>query len=120
MNNRAYVALTGEYESENAVDPQFDFDGLRLAADLQVPLPGIENAEANFRYSYRTRDYDNITPSIGEPREEDRSRFESGVEIPIVANLAFEAEYQYTDRNSNLPSADYNEHLIAAVLKYQF
>jgi hypothetical protein len=120
MDSRAFFSVNGEYESEDAVDPQFDFDGFLLGADLNLPVPVVPGAEANFGFSYRERDYDSITPSIGEVREEDRSRFEAGLEVPIVGGLSLVAEYEYTDRNSNLPIADYNEHVGRGLLRYSF
>lgn len=120
MDNDAFVSVGGRYETEDASAPELDFDGYLLEANLQLPLPGIKDGEVQFGYNYRKRDYDNVTPSIGERRIENRSRFEAEAEIPIVGGLALHTGYQYTDRNSNFPSADYNEHLLTGALSYRF
>lgn len=120
MQNDAFVSLGARYDAEDAVGPEYDFKGFLLDASIQLPLPGVDEGEIQFGYDYRERDYDSVTPSIGEARTENRSRFEAAVEVPLVRGLALETEYQYTDRNSNLPSADYNEHLITGALVYRF
>lgn len=120
MNNDAYVSVGGRYETEDANAPEFDFDGFLLDANLKLPLPGIQDGEVQFGYDYRERDYNSLNPSIGERRQENRSRFEAEAEIPIVGGLALHTGYQYTDRNSNFPSSDYNEHLVTGALSYRF
>ncbi len=120
MDNDAFASLGASYDRENAADPQFSFDGFLIRANLKLPLPGVNDGDVNFGYNYRKRDYDGVTPSIGERRTENQSRFEADVAIPIVGGLTLETGYQYTDRNSNFPSADYNEHLVTGALSYRF
>ena len=43
-----------------------------------------------------------------------------GQKKTIVGALSATAEYEYIDRSSNLPSADYTENIITGGLKYDF
>lgn len=118
--SRSFVSIGARYDNEDAVDPALDYEGLLLTANLQLPLElAARRGKVNFGYSYRDRDYDNVTPSIGERRRENRSVFRVRSELPIVNKLSLQADYGYTDRNSNFPSADYNEHKALAALKLE-
>lgn len=121
MDSRGYVSLGVRYDTENAVDPALDYDGYLLSANLQLPL-GLRDGRGrvNFGYTYRNRDYDNLTPSIDERRAEKRSVFRARSEVPLAGKLGLELEYRYTDRSSNFPSADYNEHKALVALNYRF
>lgn len=119
--NRGFVSVRGSVESENAVDPAYDFDGFLVGVGSAIPLTAAKDGpRARLGLNYRERNYDAITPSIGAIREEQRWRAEAGLEVPIKGGLRGEAEYRYTDRSSNLPSADYTEHRITTGLVYEF
>lgn len=115
--SRSFVSFGARYDNEDAVDPALDYEGFLLTANLQLPLElAARRGKVNFGYSYRDRDYDNVTPSIGERRRENRSVFRVRSELPVARKLSFEAEYRFTDRNSNFPNADYEEHKALAAL----
>lgn len=118
MDSKAYVNVAARYDIEDTVDPVFDYDGFQAETTLQLPLDN--DGRVRFGYGYRERNYDNVTPSIGEKREERRSVLHSEIEVPLIGGLGLEAEYRYTDRNSNFPATDYNEHLVTAMLRYRF
>lgn len=109
-DNAGFFSLRGHYEEEEAFDPQFSFDGFNLTAEVRVPLGTRDDPHFDVSASYRSRDYDGITPSIGEPRDEDRLRGEVEFVFPLNERFWLEADYRYTDRSSNLPTADYVEH----------
>lgn len=109
-DNAGFVSLRGRFEDEDAFDPQFSFQAFDLTAEVRVPLGTRDDPHFDISASYRNRDYDGITPSIGVPRDEDRLRGEVEFEFPLNERFRLEADYRYTDRSSNLPSADYVEH----------
>ena len=68
--------LTARVRLENidAVEPRFDLHGFQLNAALALPLRVIDRRDsARIEFEYRDRNYENVTPSIGERRREDRS-----------------------------------------------
>lgn len=121
MKNKAYLSLGARYEQENTVDPALDYDGFQLSANLQLPISLLDRAgKVKFGYSYRERQYDNITPSIREKRHENRSTFKAGAELPLIGKFTLKPEYRYVDRNSNYAFSDYNEHVVTGTLSYKF
>ncbi|MCJ7420520.1 hypothetical protein [Sphingomicrobium astaxanthinifaciens] len=114
-NNAGFVSVSGRWEEEDAVDPAFDYDGFVVGADLKLPIAGgRDGPHVQFGIDYRDRDYKAITPSIGEIRTEDRFRGEVELSVPVGAGLSAEIGYRYTNRSSNLPSADYTENRLSA------
>lgn len=120
-NPKGYVSLGAQFETEDAVDPELDFDGYQLTGNLQLPVSALnDDARINFGLSYRERDYDAVTASIGAVRTEERYRFRSLFETPLTDNLEIQFQYRYTDRNSNFPAADFIEHRATTELTYKF
>lgn len=120
-NPRGYVSFGARLDDEDAVEPALDYDGYLLSANLQLPLTLDDgDGKVNFGYTYRKRDYDNITPSIDARRHENRSVFRVRTETPLGDKFGLETEYRYTDRNSNFPSADYSGYRVSAAVSYQF
>lgn len=120
-NSRSYFTVGGRYEIENAVGPEFDYDGFALNANVQFPLVlTSDKGKINLGYAYRKRDYDNVTPSLGEKRHENRSTFKAMAETPLIKALSLRVEYQYTDRNSNYLPSNYTENLVSGTLSYRF
>lgn len=121
MNNKAYVSFGARYEHENTVSATLDYDSFQLSANLQLPITLLERAgKVKFGYAYRERQYDNITPSIGEKREENRSTFKASAELPLVGKFVFKPEYRYVNRNSNYAFSNYNEHVVTGKISYKF
>lgn len=119
-NNAGFVSLSGRWEDEDAVDPAFDYDGFVVGADLKIPFQNDRNGPfVQFGIDYRDRDYKAITPSIGEIRTEDRFRGEAELSIPIFNGFNAELGYRFTDRSSNLPSADYIENRVSAGMVWE-
>lgn len=118
---KAFVSFGGHYEIENATGPEFDYSGYALTTSLQLPLDISQRpGKLKAGYTYSKRNYGNITPSIGVKRRENRSTFHTEADVPLIGDLSGVAEYQYIDRSSNLPSADYTENVITGSLKYDF
>jgi hypothetical protein len=119
--SKAYFALGGRYEKEDTTGPEFDYGGYIFRANLQLPVTiASKVGKVNFGYQYLTRDYDNITPSIGAMRQENRNTFSVTGEIPVMDRLRLVADYRYIDRSSNLPAVNYKENVFTTSLKYDF
>ena len=114
---RTYFVSGYKYESENAVDPQFDFKGHNIKARFSQRISmGDRDAELKVGWRYEDRNYASITPSIGAIRDDTRHRFQAELEIPITDRIYGLIEYEYADYSSNLPSADYTQNLVGARL----
>lgn len=119
--SKSYVSAGVRYENENTVGDPFDYSAIVANAALQFPIPlGQDSGKIRLSYSYRDRDYDNITPSIGEKRVETRSVLKASLKAPIAGNFYALAEYKYADRNSNLASANYTENVGSIAIGYGF
>lgn len=110
LGGRALLIAGARYDRENAVNPELDFDGFELNGAVQWPL-NLASTPGRVRmgYSYRKRDYDNVTASIGERRRENRSVFSALAEVPVMERTSFRTGLRYTIRDSNFPITDYNE-----------
>ena len=119
-DNAGFISVSGRWEEEDAVAAEFDYDGFVIGADLRIPITGSRSGpRLQFGVDYRERDYDSITPSIGEIRTEDRLRGDAELTVPISERFSVEVGYRYTDRNSNLPSADYTENRVSAGILFE-
>lgn len=120
-NPKGYISVGARFDTENAVDPELDFDGYQLTGNLQLPVSALnDDARVNFGVSYRERDYDAVTASIGAIRTEERYRFRSLFETPLTDHLEVQFQYRYTDRDSNFLAANYIEHRATTELTYKF
>ena len=118
---RSYWTLRYRYEVENAVAPEFDFRGheIRLRYTRRFPIAG-RDSRLRLTARYEKRNYRAITPSIGAVRDDDRYRFNAEWRIPLARHLFFLAEYEFASFVSNLPSADFNQHLVSGKLGVTF
>lgn len=118
---RTYIVVGYKYESEDAVDPQFDFNGHNIKARISQRIPiGERDAKLRLGWRYETRDYSSVTPSIGVERDDDRHRLQAEIEVPFSDWLFGQLDYEYSDFSSNLPSADYKQHVASARLGVRF
>lgn len=116
---RGYLLASAQVEREDAVDPILDFDGVSASLAFKHPLNNaVSGPTFKITGDYRERDYAAVTPSIGEQRSENRFRLGGEFEIGLRSNLRAQVTYRYTDRNSNLASADYTEHRAEAGLVF--
>lgn len=119
--NRQYVQLRYTRENSDAFGPQFDYnaDKIRAAYTQRIKV-NDKDLRARLSWSYDMRDYENVTPSIGVNREDDRQRFGIDLRYPIWGNVDINADYQRAKYESNLPSADYNRDRVRVGLTYDF
>jgi len=118
---KTYFVAGYKYANENAVDPQFDYDAhqFKLRFSQRFPIASRE-AELKLGWRYETRNYDNVTPAIGVPRDDDRHRLQAELEVPINDTFFVRTDYEYGDYSSNLPTADYMQHLVGVYLGAKF
>lgn len=118
---KTYIALGYRWEKEDAVDPQFDFQGDAFRARFSQRFP-VGSRDGHFRagYRYEIRDYSSITPSISALREDKRHRFNAEVEVPIGKALFARVNAEYGDFQSNLPAADFNQTVVSARIGLRF
>jgi hypothetical protein len=98
------------FEDADAVGAPFDLHGFQLNAALALPLRVIDRRDtARIEFEYRDRDYENVTPLIGERRREDRSVITATSDIYLSDRIGVRTAIRYTDRNSNFPTSNYEE-----------
>ena len=69
---------------------------------------------------YETRDYQGTTPSIGTPRNDDRTQLEASLEVPLNEHVVARLDYKRADNRSNLPSVDFDENTLSASVAVTF
>ncbi|MEQ1865178.1 MAG: hypothetical protein ABL996_11100 [Micropepsaceae bacterium] len=126
--NRGYVSAGASYTIEDTditpVDyPSYGYDGVSLRAAVQIPFDAFERkARLRLAYAFQNRDYDELTslPLPGGKREDERHTARVKLEVDVMSNLKAIGEYRFIDRNSNLLTADYQENIASAALRYSF
>lgn len=120
-HSKTYLMFSYRYDSLDANADRFDYDGHDIKLRYQVKFP-FAGRDARFRIGgrYVKRNYDAITPSIGEVRNDERVSLETMIEIPFWEMLNARLKYRYTDATSNLSSADYQESLVSFEIGFEF
>lgn len=118
---KRYVQTGYNYEDVDAVGPEFDHGAhnLKLRYIQRIPF-NKRNAKFEAGWRYEKRDYDNLTPSIGEVRDDNRHRFQAEVELPITDSVYGLIELEHATNSSNLPSADLNRNSASASVGVRF
>jgi hypothetical protein len=98
------------YETNNAITPRLDLHGFQLNTAYQLPFHALQRrGSASLQYEFRKRDYESITPAIGERRWENRSVLTVTADLPFSRRLGGRTSVRLTDRNSNFPASNYEE-----------
>jgi hypothetical protein len=126
--NRGYVSVGLSYTIEDTditpTDyPSYGYDGVSLRGAVQFPFDVFERkARLRLAYAFQNRDYDELTslPLPGGKREDERHTARVKLEVDVMSNLKAIGEYRFIDRNSNLLTADYQENIASAALRYSF
>lgn len=109
---KTYVSAGYRYESVDAVGPEFDYAGHDITAKFSTHLAlGDAASEIKIGGRYDIRDYENVTASIGEIRDDDIFKLTAEWEIPLGKYLFSELKYEYGNYISNLPTADYTRNV---------
>lgn len=118
---KRYLILGGKVGGENARDDEFDLDMAGVKARY-VQRVNLFSREAKLRAGadFEHRDFTNVTASIGEERKDDIFSASARIELSIAGPAAIHLGYDYRDRDSNLPSADFTEHVGEMKLSLSF
>jgi hypothetical protein len=121
-STRHYVVLGMRVEDEDTRDPAFDFRGRQvdIRYSRRFDLYGDRPVRLRLDYRFEDRDYDSVTPSIAEIRDDQRQRWRARLDLPINSDLTALLSYQYRDHESNLPGADFTDNRIEAQLEFVF
>ncbi|MDE8350068.1 MAG: hypothetical protein POG74_11415 [Acidocella sp.] len=122
-NYKAFALFGAGYQNETTSKsgPEYAFQGYELKTSVTVPFNLFDRTgKVKAEYDWVSRDYSQITPSIGVKRYDRRSSFDLHAELPIVNKFSLEADYQYIDRISNLSTSNYVESLITSDIVYKF
>jgi len=116
-----YVNLSYRFEREDARAGEFDFDAHRVSLGYTKRFHLSERRSVRLRADWRfeNRDYDNVTPSIGEQRDEDRQRWRLRLDAPITKALSLELKYEHRDYSSNLDALDFTDNRVQALVSLQ-
>jgi hypothetical protein len=116
---RSYFNVGYRYRDEDATAARFDFrsHGLKLRYIRRFDL-FERQAKVELAWRFEARRYLSPTPSIGEDREDDRSRWKLDLEVPLTRRLALQTYASYGDYESNLPRADFTQTIVGARLRY--
>ena len=118
--HKAYLGLGARYELEDAVNPALSFQAYQLSAKAQMRAKLLGRpAKFALGYQYRARDYDAITPAIGEARQERRSSYTASAELALTPTLTAKSQFRHVARISNYSPADYEENLVSCMFVYQ-
>lgn len=118
MESKAYVSGTYRLESEDADGAEFDYVGHLLKAALKYPAPFETIFKASLQFKFR--DYDNITPSIGEERDDTITTFKLELAKKLSRLFDVRASYEHIDSESNLATVDFSENILYLVLAFQY
>ncbi len=92
-----------------------------VTAKVKYPLQDLGlGTQLDFSYGFFIKDYNNITPSIGEERWDVRHDIQFGITQPVYKNLEAKLKYQYIREESNLPTSDFKENIVSLNLKASF
>jgi len=121
LENKGYFLLGYRLEHVNTRGDQFDFLGNFVTAKIKYPLQVLDlGTQLDLSYKFFIKDYNNITPSIGEERRDVRHTIQFGVIQPIYKNLEAKLKYKYIRAESNLPTSDFKENIVSLTLKTSF
>jgi tetratricopeptide (TPR) repeat protein len=109
-----YLWLGAYPKLEDARAPELDYRGVACRAQLRIPFgTPLGRARLDLGYGFQLRDYQNVTPSIGEKRDDRIHLARARLGHTIVKNVWLQLEYEYTRSKSNLPSMDYRQNVVA-------
>ena len=119
--SRTYFSFGYKMKILDAVGPEFDYDANTARAQFTTRVPLLGKA-SKFRMgvNYEKRDYDNITPSIGENRDDKRLTLKTSLKIPFGDHFYALASLRYRDYQSNFLSADYTETVSSLQFGFSF
>ena len=118
---RSYFNVGYQFREEDAEAERFDFQShnLKVRYIQRFEMFSLLN-KLELAWRYEDRDFTGVTPSIGEEREESRSRWKVDVEIPLTQRFTWQIYGGYGDYDSNLPVADYTQTIVGTRMLYSW
>ncbi|MFK8043776.1 surface lipoprotein assembly modifier [Congregibacter sp.] len=118
---RSYFNVGYRYRDEDAVADELDFDAhsLKLRYIRRFDA-GERKIKVEAALRYEVRDYSSDEPTIGEPRDDDRTRVKLDLEVPLTKRLNWQWYLSYGDYVSNLPRADFTQTILGTRLQYSW
>jgi hypothetical protein len=118
---RSYFNVGYRYKDEDARGDRFDYKSNSVKLRYIQRFQLFERlAKLELAWRFEDRDYSSPTPSIGQDRNDDRHRWEVDVEIPVLEDAAIKIYYKYSDYDSNLPRADYQQNIAGSQFIYRW
>jgi hypothetical protein len=109
------------YDNEEAADQQFSNQALNVKLGLNQRLT-VLGRPGNMKLSarYRTAEYDDASLIVGSPRNDDVYSANASYSTRLTDYLSFMTEVEYSDKQSNLVSADYERVVVRAGVGFSF
>ena len=118
---RRYINFGYVYREEDSQAARFKYTAhqlkLRFVQRYEI-FSKLSKLELGLRYE--DRDYQEATPSIGVRRSDDRIRATIEFELPLTERLNWQVYGGYSDYQSNLPSADYDQSVVGTRVELTF
>ncbi|MEM0953100.1 MAG: surface lipoprotein assembly modifier [Pseudomonadota bacterium] len=109
---QTYWNLGYRYKDEEAAADRFTYQSNGFKARLVHRFNWLkQTCRMELAWRYEDRDFEGITPSIGEQRADDRHRLRAELQIPMGDILTAEFFFNYNDYESNFPNADYDQEI---------
>jgi hypothetical protein len=111
---KTYLVFGHRYDDEDAGAAELDYSGQRFGVQLSQRFSAGER-EITLRTHLRaeSRDYRALTPSIAEPRRDDRRELGLLAEIPVGTRVLTRIGVRRADNESNLPGVDFAETVVS-------
>lgn len=116
MAAKGYVLASYKLETENAFGGEFDYLGYQAKVVLKAPIPFDSIVKISYKYNFR--DYENITPSIAQEREDEKHTIKLELSKKIIKHVRAKFKYEYIDSISNLPSVDFTENVVTLAFEF--
>lgn len=120
-DNNSFVTMGYRVEHEDTVGSQFQYLGHYYTAGLNTKFSEhFLKPEAEIYYKYYLKDYDGVTDSILEEREDERQSVYVGLTLHFNEITNAKIAYEYVDAISNLSTSDFEEHIVTFTLGATF
>ena len=118
---RSYWNAGYRYKDEDAAAERFTFQSRGVKLRYVRRFDWLQRTcRAEFAWRFEDRDYDGVTASIGEERQDDRHRLRAELQVPFGERGTAEFYYDYSDYESNFPNADYDRQIAGVELRYRW
>ena len=118
-STREYFVAGYRFETEDTRADEFDYNAHQFVVRYtkRWNLYGNRPVRMRLDWRYEKRNFESITPAIGEIRDDDRHRLRARFDIPISKTLTALLKYEYRNHVSNLETVDFTDNRIEAQLQ---